>query len=386
MLSSHVLAFTLTDGSARLPCKWLPWESGRRPLSHTPKAGDRVRVAVSYASWWKEGGRGEVVVSDIRLTGEGELLAARAALLARLAAEGLCDPAGFPPLPRFPTGVGLIAGRGSDAYHDVLRGLRERFPAVPVLACCCRIQGAGAVEAIIESLIALQAHPLVDVIVIARGGGSVQDLATFDDERLCRAIRAIGTPVVTAIGHTANNPVCSHVTHAAFVPRHAAERVVPDRHDLLRDVDDASAAMRRTAAGLKRILDELSGGRAVAVERLLRGRREHYEQELARIGETARQATDRLLCQHRSALTRGTGEIATASRRRMARLRTDIDSRLALLSAADFRERGWLLATSGGRAVTRASELEAGEHVRLHLLDGEAGALITDVHPSESEA
>lgn len=428
-LASRVLSFTLTDGAAKLPCKWLPWESRGRRLTHTPVLGERVRVSVAYASWWKQGGKAEVVVSDIRLTGDGELLAARAALLLRLAAEGLCDPARFPPLPRFPTGVGLIAGRDSDACRDVVRGLRDRFPAVPVVTCCCRVQGAGAVAAIIESLIALAAHPLVDVIVIARGGGSVQDLATFDDERLCRAIRAIGKPIVTAIGHTANNPVCNHITHAAFVPRHAAALVVPDRLDLLRDIDDASAAMRRAAGAVHRLGDELDLrcaqlelGRALGVfragltrsaaaidaraDRYLSARRARLEdarvaltvgsararracasggRELERFADAGRGAASRALGLHRVELAHRGAEVSVGCANRLSRLRAQVESRGAVLGAADFRQRGWLLATRDGEPVTSARQLHAGDPLRLHLNDGSADALITGIHRTESE-
>ncbi|MGX6449648.1 exodeoxyribonuclease VII large subunit, partial [Patulibacter sp. S7RM1-6] len=240
--------FDLTDGENVLPCSYLPWLVRRRGgPSHAPKHGDRVRVHVRHTEFWAGGGRLRVVVADVEAAGEGELLRRRAELVARLAAEGLCDPGRFPALPRFPRGVGLISGADSDALKDVIRGLRDRFPAVPVLTACCRVQGAAAPAEIVDRLARLDADPRVDVIVVARGGGSVQDLACFDDERLCRAIRAVSTPVLTAIGHTDNNPVCNHVTHAAFVPRHAAERVVPDRRELLREVDHAGAALDRAA-------------------------------------------------------------------------------------------------------------------------------------------
>lgn len=258
-LKSGVLSFTLTDGAQKLPCRHLPWLNRHQPPTHSPSEGDQVRVHARHVEWWGPGGLANVVLTDITLAGEGELLRARERLIAKLGEESLCDPRGFPALPRFPRAVGVIAGRDSDALADVLRGLADRFPAVPVFTCCCRVQGAGAVAQVKEALIALHHAPLVDVIVIARGGGSVQELAAFDDEGLCRAIRALGTPVVTAIGHTDNNPVCNHVTHAAFVPRHAAERVVCDRRDLLRDVGEAGAAMERAVTGLRQALVDFEG-------------------------------------------------------------------------------------------------------------------------------
>ena len=262
--------FELTDGRSRLPCKVLPRRL-RGGISHVPKNGDLVRVQAAFPDFWPEGGRLSIVVDDIELAGDGELLRRREELLATLQREGLTDSSGFPALPRFPRAVGIIAGADSDALKDVLQGLGERFPVAKAVTACCPVQGAAAPDAVVAALAKLDLHPTVDVIVVARGGGSVRDLATFDDERVCRAIRAISTPVVTAIGHTENNPVCNHITHAAFVPRHAAERVVPDRRELLRDMDDAAAcALRavrahRTRANEARARFEVLRGRAGTV-------------------------------------------------------------------------------------------------------------------------
>jgi exodeoxyribonuclease VII large subunit len=248
--------FDLTDGRSRLSCKVLPRRL-RGGISHVPKNGDLVRIQAAHPDFWPQAGLLSVVVEDIELAGDGELLRRREELLATLQREGLTDRAGFPALPRFPRAVGIVAGSDSDALKDVLQGLRERYPIARAVTACCPVQGAAAPDAVVAALARLDLHPLVDVIVVARGGGSVRDLATFDDERVCRAIRALSTPVVTAIGHTDNNPVCNHVTHAAWVPRHAAERVVPDRRELLRDVDDAAAAARRAAGAQRMRIEEV---------------------------------------------------------------------------------------------------------------------------------
>ena len=105
---------------------------------------------------------------------------------------------------------------------DVVRALRDRFPPVHVVTCAALVQGVRAPLDLVDALARLEAHPLVDVVVLARGGGSVQDLVAFDDERLCRAISACGVPVVAAIGHTENVPVCNHVTWSAATPSRVA--------------------------------------------------------------------------------------------------------------------------------------------------------------------
>ncbi|WP_320672417.1 exodeoxyribonuclease VII large subunit [Patulibacter defluvii] len=400
--------FDLSDGEQVLPCSYLPWlVRGRRDgPAHAPAHGDRVRVHVRHSEYWGAGGRLRVVVEEIEAAGEGELLRRRAALIARLTDEGLCDPARFPALPRFPRAVGLIAGRDSDALHDVLRGLRDRFPAAAVVTACCRVQGAAAPGEVIDRLARLDADPRVDVIVVARGGGSVQDLVCFDDERLCRAIRAIATPVVTAIGHTENNPVCNHVTHAAFVPRHAAERVVPDRRALVGDLDRAGAELTRAARAPQALRRELDA-RSAAVH--ARGRLDARRATVLDAGRTVDARADRFLRDHHTALAalRGTVDrapdrlraaaaqarqrldaaaVGPLADRALSRLRRDVAARAAVLDAGDPRRRGWLVATGpDGRAIRRAAELRPGDALRLHLQDGHADARVSAVDADETK-
>jgi len=328
-----VLMFDLADADSRLSCKVLPWTLPK-PLSHEPAEGDLVRVTASYPEFWTGGGTTSVVVSGIELAGDGELLKRRRELIARLGAEGLTDPSGFPPLPRFPSGVGVIAGYGSDAMADVLRALGERFPAAHVFTTAATVQGAAAPRSVIAALAALDRVDEVDVIIIARGGGSVKDLVAFDDERICRAIRAVSKPVITAIGHTENNPVCNHVTHAAFVPRHAAELAVPDRLALLERIDSQVAAF----------------GRA--------------ERRIGQVRTVVDLHSHRLAAGHQAV-------------RRYAERADELGRRLR---AADFRGRGWVVATGAdGRPVKRAADVAAGSRLDLHFADGVATSVVEDV-------
>ncbi len=219
-----MLVFDLTDGTAKLLCKVFRSQVGG--LEHRPRHGDLVQVRVDRPDLWLQAGKLDIIVSDIRLAGEGELLRRREELLRQLTAEGLCDPARRRSLPRFPRAVGVIAGKSSDGLRDVVASLTDRFPPVHIVTCTAVVQGARAPLDIIDALARLDAHPLVDVIVIARGGGSVQDLVAFDDERLCRAVFACDTPVIAAIGHTDNVPVCNHVAWASETPSRSPELAV----------------------------------------------------------------------------------------------------------------------------------------------------------------
>jgi exodeoxyribonuclease VII large subunit len=241
-----LLYFEITDGEARLTCKVFKKQIER--LKHEPSEGDLVKVRVARPDFWPGAGRLSLIVSDIELAGVGELLRQRAELLKKLKAEGLCDPDRRKPLPAFPRAVGVIAGKGSEGMSDVIRALHDRLPHAHIVTCPALVQGKSAPRDIIDALATLQEHQRVDVIVIARGGGSVQDLIAFDDERLCRAVFACSKPIVAAIGHTNNIPVCNYVTHAASTPSRSAEMVVPSLAEIRKDLAFAQQALDRVPA------------------------------------------------------------------------------------------------------------------------------------------
>ncbi len=168
-------------------------------------------------------------VTEIRAVGIGELLARIERLRALLAAEGLFDPRLKRPLPFLPARIGLITGRASAAERDVLEVARRRWADVQFTVRNTAVQGTTAVPQVVEALRELDADPAIDVIIIARGGGSVEDLLPFSDETLCRAVVAATTPVVSAIGHEPDNPLLDLVADLrAATPTDAAKRVVPD--------------------------------------------------------------------------------------------------------------------------------------------------------------
>lgn len=168
-------------------------------------------------------------VSEIRAVGVGELLARIERLRRLLDAEGLFDPRLKRPIPFLPGTIGVITGRASAAEHDITAVATGRWPAVRFAVRNTVVQGPNAVPQIVDALRALDADPDVDVIVLARGGGSVEDLLPFSDETLCREIVKCTTPVVSAIGHEPDNPLCDLVADLrAATPTDAAKRIVPD--------------------------------------------------------------------------------------------------------------------------------------------------------------
>ncbi len=168
-------------------------------------------------------------VNQIRAVGLGELLARIERLRELLAAEGLFDPRLKRPIPFLPTTIGLITGKASAAERDVITCATDRWPAVRFAVRNTNVQGPSTVPQVVAALRELDADAGVDVIVIARGGGSFEDLLPFSDETLCREIAKCTTPVVSAIGHEPDNPLCDFVADVrAATPTDAAKRIVPD--------------------------------------------------------------------------------------------------------------------------------------------------------------
>ncbi len=267
--SGGMLFFELTDGVANIRCKVFPRQVAA--LDHQPKHGDLVKVRVDRPDLYVARGSLSVIVSAVELAGDGELLRRREELLTRLVSEGLCDPDRRKRLPRFPRAVGVISGLGSDGLGDVVAALRDRFPPVHIVTCTALVQGARAPLDIIDALARLGSHPLVDVIVIARGGGSVQDLVAFDDERLCRAVFASDTPVIAAIGHTDNVPVCNHVAWAKETPSRSPELAVPSAAEVRGELELAAARLAPLPGSVRRLQDSVAGV-ALDTEKALRAR------------------------------------------------------------------------------------------------------------------
>ena len=235
----------VADVSLSVTCPRGVVESVAPPLSE----GDRVAV------WGKPDfylGRGTLSLQaiEIRPVGVGELLARLERLKAVLAAEGLFAAERKQPLPFLPTTVGLITGRASAADRDVLENARRRWPAVQFAVREVAVQGHLAVEQVLGALRELDRDPEVEVIVIARGGGSVEDLLPFSDEGLCRAVVACRTPVVSAIGHEPDSPLLDYVADVrCSTPTDAGKRVVPDVREERTRVEHLRDRARRVAVG-----------------------------------------------------------------------------------------------------------------------------------------
>lgn len=321
-------------------------------------------VMFGKMTFWPGKGSLALRVTEIRAVGIGELLARLERLRALLAAEGLFDPRLKRPLPFLPRRIGLITSRGSAAERDVLSVARRRWPAVRFDVRHATVQGPTAVPQLIDRLRELDADPGVDVIVLARGGGSVEDLLPFSDEALCRAISRCTTPVVSAIGHEPDNPLCDHVADVrAATPTDAAKRVVPDavaEQDLIDELRERSAAaLRNWAAREEHVIARLRDRPVLADP--FRDLDRRYE-EIERLRHAGRRDIARSIAGETTALEH-------------------IRARLATLGPAATLARGYAVVQKvvpgGDPEVVRAlDEMPIGTQLRVRVADGAARAAV----------
>jgi exodeoxyribonuclease VII large subunit len=252
---------TLRDIDAEISLPASVWTTVLDRQDAPLERGSRV-VALIKAEFWLKTGRLNMSVKDIRPVGLGDLLARIERLRQALGAEGLFADSRKKRLPLLPHRIGLITGRDSDAKKDVLRNAALRWPAVEFEIREVAVQGNTAVSQVIAALRELDSHPEVDVIVIARGGGALEDLLPFSSEELIRAVAAASTPVVSAIGHEADRPILDDVADLrASTPTDAAKRIVPDVAEELARVRQARDQLRR---GVTRLV-EREGDRLAAL-------------------------------------------------------------------------------------------------------------------------
>jgi len=271
---------------------------------------------------------------SIERFGLGDHLAALERLKKKLAAEGVFERKR--PLPFLPRQIGLVTGNDAAAKRDVLATITGRFPAARIVVAETYVQGRLAAGAVIEALRQVCAVPEVDVIVVARGGGSFEDLLPFSDERLVRAIAACSVPVVSAVGHEQDTPLCDLAADArASTPTAAARLVVPDANELV-------ARLERTRAGLAR------GARGVLDRR---------RQRLVHAHDRLRRAP------------------ALAVERKRARLE-QAAGRLRALSPRATLERGYAIVRTGDEIVRSAAAVSAGDPLDVEVGDGRFGARV----------
>jgi exodeoxyribonuclease VII large subunit len=358
---STVVFLTLRDPSADLS---LTVTAHRDVLdSGAPELAEGARVTMhAKPEFYPSRGTLSLRADEIRQVGLGELLARLEKLKRLLGAEGLFARERKRRLPFLPRRVGLITGRASAAERDVLMNTRRRWPAVDFRVINVPVQGPTAVPQIIDALKVLDNDDTVDVIVLARGGGSVEDLLPFSDEALCRAVFAARTPVVSAIGHETDAPLIDYVAdQRASTPTDAAKRIVPD---LAEEQQLIESARRRLDRAVRTLID-----------------REEHRLEAWRSRPSL--ARPELLVDLRAAdvtalRDRGVRSLDHRLRRADDDLRHTV-ARLRALSPAATLQRGYAIVQRGDGHVVRAvTDVKTDDPIRVRLADGELRAVVQE--------
>lgn len=350
--TSRLIYLTLRDSVSDISLEATAFRTVVSSFGHIPKEGERVVVCGTF-NFWEARGRMSLRIDEMHPVGIGELLARLERIRKLLAAEGLTDPRRKKPLPFLPHTVGLITGRDSAAESDVLTNARLRWPAVQFRVEHTPVQGATAVAQVMAALERLDADPEVDVIIIARGGGSMEDLLPFSDETLCRAVAACHTPVISAIGHEPDHPILDDVADVrCSTPTDAGKTVVPDAVAELESVDLCRSRMRRALSGwVETELARLQ--RLTSIAAMADPYRPLDERD-----RTVADLADRSL----AALTRmlDTGEAGLARRH----------AQLAVLGPAATLARGYAVVQANNRVLQEVADAPAGTALRIRLADG----------------
>ena len=325
--------------------------------------GERVHV-FGRPELYEQRGEFKLRALTIERFGVGAHLASLERLKATLAAEGLFADSRKRPLPLLPRRIGIVTGNDAAAKRDVVTTIRTRFPPAAVLVAETYVQGPRAAAEIVAAIGALCEHPDVDVVILTRGGGSFEDLLPFSDERVVRAVAECPVPVVSAVGHEQDTPLCDLAADVrASTPTAAGKLVVPELTELFGRLDRARGALARN---VRRTLDRDRQQLTRSVERLRARPRIALEREGQGLEHTRarlRQAPALTVERKRAALDKSAAKLAT-------------------LSPVQTLERGYaIVRTDSGDVVASTSDVSTGAHVDVTVADGGFGARVEEVAP-----
>lgn len=350
--------FTLKDAGASLRC--VMFRSRAVGLKFIPKDGMRVRLTGNVSVYERDGNY-QLYVDSMAPDGLGDLSAAFAKLREKLLAEGLFEDSRKQPIPFLPRAVGLVTSPTGAALRDIVTVAKRRHPGIPLLLAPAQVQGEEAPQQIVRGIELLDRSGRVDVIVIGRGGGSIEELWAFNDERVVRAVAAATTPIVSAVGHQTDFTLSDFAADLrAATPSQAAELVVPDRLELLRRL---SSAQRRLNQSLQHRLIE----RRLRLERCLQSSLFRRPRELLRDrAQLLDQLTERLTNAMHAALNQQQHRLNIAS------------EKLNLLNPWGVLQRGYsVVRRQDGSVISSAASVETGETLGVWLHKGKLTVNVT---------
>ena len=351
--------FTLKDEGAALKCVMFKGNALR--LRFRPENGMKV-IAMGKVSVFPRDGAYQLYCTAMAMDGIGDLYAAFDQLKKKLAAQGLFDPEHKKPLPKYPGTIGIITSSAGAAVHDMLRILRKRYPLSQVKLLPVRVQGAEAPGEIAAAIHYANYYKLADLLIVGRGGGSMEDLWAFNDEQVAHAIYESEIPVISAVGHEPDVTISDYVADLrAATPSNAAELAVPDRDALAQSLDAMSSAM------------------ATALSRQLKAARQHLN--VLSQGPALRSPTGYLEQKEKSLellknrLIASENQIISRNNQRYIALTAKLDA----MSPLKVLTRGYSMAqTEDGNVLTSVKQVEAGERITVSLSDGKLSATVMD--------
>ena len=349
--------FSLKDESSVLKCVMFKGNAMR--LRFRPENGMKV-IAMGKVSVFPRDGAYQLYCSALAMDGVGDLYAAFEALKKKLAAEGLFDPAHKQPLPRYPGTIGIITSSAGAAVHDMLRILNKRYPLAQVRLLPVRVQGAEAPGEIAAAIGYANHYQLADLLIVGRGGGSIEDLWAFNDERVAYAIFESRIPIISAVGHEPDVTISDYVADLrAATPSNAAELAVPDMDALLQN------------------LDAMSGSMAAALARQLKSSRQRLDMLANR---PSMQKPTGYLEQKGKALELLKNRLVSAQTQQLARERhryVALVSKLDAMSPLKVLTRGYAYAqTEDGTVLKSVDQVEPGQQIAVSLSDGRLSATV----------
>lgn len=351
--------FTLKDGEGALRC--VMFKGSAMKLRFRPENGMQV-IAYGRISVFPRDGAYQLYCSQLSPDGVGDLYVAFEQLKDKLYREGLFDEGHKKPLPRYPQRIAIVTSSAGAAIHDMIRILRRRYPIARVLLLPVRVQGVEAPPEIVGAIRYANRWKLADVLITGRGGGSMEDLWAFNDERVARAIYASEIPVISAVGHEPDVTIADFTADLrAATPSNAAELAVPDQNEIYAAL--ASLGARMEQASRQRLLRERQRLERLRESRVMADPRRYFQEK-------------RLLLDYQSRrLGHGLSASVSGQRERFARLAAALDA----LSPLKVLGRGYAIAQKGdGSVIASVRDACPGESFSLRLSDGQVDCVVCE--------
>ena len=352
--------FTLKDEGGALKCVMFKGSAMR--LRFQPENGMKV-IAMGKISVFPRDGAYQLYCTAMTPDGIGDLYAAFEQLKAKLAGEGLFDPAHKKPLPKYPGVIGIITSSAGAAVHDMLRILRKRYPLTRVRLFPVRVQGIEAPPEIVGAIRYANRYKLADLLIVGRGGGSIEDLWAFNDERVARAIYDSEIPVISAVGHEPDVTISDFVADLrAATPSNAAELGVPDQQ------------------ALQQVLDGFSATMATVLSRQVKSGRQHLK---ALADSPALRSPTGYLEQRRQNVLLLSNRLVSAQTRTVEQKRrkfVEQTAKLDAMSPLKVLTRGYAMAQKKDGTVLRSvKQLDIADEIAITVGDGSVSAMVTDI-------